>query len=62
MTKNDLRAELAKAKQAFSKWPEWKQTVLRDSMRGKVVTPRDVSSKNSECGTEAIANGKLQEK
>lgn len=58
MTTNDLRAELAKAEITFSKWPEWKQTVLRDSMRGKVLTPRDISSKGSRCKTETVASEK----
>ena len=62
MTTNDLRAELAKAKQAFSEWPAWKQTVLRDSMRGKVLTPRDISQKNSDCDTEVVSSKRQQQK
>lgn len=49
MSNKRLQKELEKAKQIFSQWPEWKQTVLRDSMRGKVLTPRVVTPKAAQC-------------
>jgi len=58
MTTIDLREKLAKAGQLFSNWPDWKQTVLRDSMRGKVLTPRVVSAKGSNCEAEAASKQK----
>ena len=58
MTTVDLKEELTKAQQTFSTWPAWKQTVLRNSMRGKVLTARVLCKQDSK--TKAAKQSKAK--